>query len=219
MQEIRKILKLKYSKNLKLKPKHKPLSISGCICLDSSTEKRCSRSLKKNPISELRSNDSKNNSVRPLTTLSNHTHLQPTLNLTQPLVLRENDALRLARQIGHLPLVDLRVRRRPLLPRRDPIQELRPVQARHVLAARGGGQALLPRPAQVLPVVGEQQCAHAAARVAVVVLADLSDGAVVAVVGGLVVAADHVDISSRVAAKVLEVVEMAEAEMQRSVIG
>jgi len=49
--------------------------------------------------------------------------------------------------------------------------------------------------------------------VAVVVLADLSDGAVVAVVGGLVVAADHVDISSRVAAKVLEVVEMAEAEV------
>ena len=54
---------------------------------------------------------------------------------------------------------------------------------------------------------------------AVVVLADLSDGAVVAVVGGLVVAADHVDISSRVAAKVLEVVEMGEPEMQRSVIG
>ena len=100
-------------------------------------------SLKKNPIQDLSSNHSTNNSARPLTTLSNHTHLQPTLNLTQPLVLRENDALRLARQIGHLPLVDLRLRRRPLLLRRDPIQELRPVQTRHVLAARGGGQAFV----------------------------------------------------------------------------
>jgi len=33
LQEIRKILKLKYSKNLKLKPKLKPQSIFECICL------------------------------------------------------------------------------------------------------------------------------------------------------------------------------------------
>ncbi len=33
LQEIRKILKLKYSKNLKLKPKLKAVSIFECLCL------------------------------------------------------------------------------------------------------------------------------------------------------------------------------------------